>query len=55
MIVGRLSMECRFLDGYVPVSIDAKTGRVQADGDIALSKMMELLDKRSMNGVVDLG
>jgi hypothetical protein len=35
--------------------MDAKTGRVQAEGEIAVSRIRELLEIWSMNGVVAFG
>jgi hypothetical protein len=52
MIVGNFCTESPFLDGYVPVRIDESTGSVQAEGEIAFSKITELEAILSKFGVV---
>jgi len=43
-----------FLEGYVPVNIDEKAGRVQPEGDIAFSKTTDSTETSSMKRVVSL-
>jgi len=50
MIVGNFS-KCwpiPFLEGYVPVRMEAKTGSVQPDGDMAVSNETEDVANSSM-------